>query len=185
VLAFNVKILPDAEKEASDQQIPIFWNEIIYNLIDQYATWMEEERESKIRKEFDLLVLPGKIQIMDGFIFRRAKPAIFGVEILAGSINPNVEVINKEGVRIGRISQIQKSGGSVSKAEEGDEAAVSMPKPIIGRHIKERDILYVDIPEEDARKLRTRFIGRLTEGRKQVLKELIEIKRQKDILWAI
>ena len=41
------------------------------------------------------------------------------------------------------------------------------------------------VPEEDARKLRTRFIGRLTEGMKQVLKELIEIKRQKDILWAI
>jgi translation initiation factor 5B len=185
ILAFNVKPLPDAEREAFDQKIPIFWNDIIYNLMDDYIRWMEEEREAKARKEFENLVHPGKIRILEGFVFRRAKPAIFGVEVQAGVIKPNVIMINVEGERIGRISQIQDSREAVGKAEEGKEVAIAMPQPILGRHIKERDVLYVDIPEQHAKLLRTKFAGRLTESANQALKELIELKRQRDLLWAV
>jgi translation initiation factor 5B len=185
ILAFNVKPLPDAEREAFDQKIPIFWNDIIYNLMDDYIRWMEEEREAKARKEFENLVHPGRIRILEGFVFRRAKPAIFGVEVQAGVIKPNVIMINVEGERIGRISQIQDSREAVGKAEEGKEVAIAMPQPILGRHIKERDVLYVDIPEQHAKLLRTKFAGRLTESANQALKELIELKRQRDLLWAV
>ena len=185
ILAFNVKILPDAEKEARDQKIPIFWNDIIYNLMDEYIRWAEEEREAKARKEFDTLVKPGKFEIMEGYVFRRAKPAIFGAKVLAGHITPNVQCINYQGEKLGRISQIQERGSAISKAEEGKEVAVAMPQPTVGRHIKERDLLYVDIPEKDAKLLRTKFTDRLSEGAQEALKELIDIKRKTDILWAI
>ncbi|MBD3206445.1 translation initiation factor IF-2 [Candidatus Bathyarchaeota archaeon] len=185
ILAFNVKILPDAEQEAKDQKVPVFWNDIIYNLMDDYIRWMEEEREAKARQEFDKLVKPGKIKIMDGFIFRRAKPAIFGVDILAGTIEPGVNMINEQGERIGRITQIQESGEAVSHAEAGKEVAVSMPQPIVGRHIKERDVLYVDIPEKDAKLLRTKYTDRLSESANEALRELVEFKRKDDFLWAV
>lgn len=185
ILAFNVKILPDAEQEAKDQKVPVFWNDIIYNLMDDYIRWMEEEREAKARQEFDKLVKPGKIKVMDGFIFRRAKPAIFGVDILAGSIEPGVNMINEQGERIGRITQIQESGEAVSHAEAGKEVAVSMPQPIVGRHIKERDVLYVDIPEKDAKLLRTKYTERLSESANEALRELVEFKRKDDFLWAV
>jgi len=185
ILAFNVKPLPDAEREASDQRVPIFWNDIIYNLMDEYVKWMESEREAKARKEFDTLVKPGKIQVLEGFVFRRAKPAIFGVRVEAGMIAPNVNMINSEGEAVGRITQIQDQGQPVSKAEEGKEVAVSMPQPIVGRHIKERDVLYVDIPEADARRLRKKFPQRLTESGLEALRELVDIKRRKDPLWAV
>jgi translation initiation factor 5B len=184
ILAFNVKILPDAEKEAADQKVPIFWNDIIYNLMDEYIRWADEEREAKARKEFDTLVKPGKFEIMEGYIFRRAKPAIFGATVLAGQITPNVVCINQEGERLGRISQIQDAGNAIGKAEAGKEVAVAMPQPIVGRHIKERDRLYVDIPEKDAKLLRTKFIDRLSESAQEALQELVALKRKKDILWA-
>jgi len=184
ILAFNVKILPDAEKEAANQKVPIFWNDIIYNLMDEYIRWADEEREAKARKEYDTLVKPGKFEVMDGFIFRRAKPAIFGAQVLAGEITPNVYCINQEGERLGRISQIQDAGNAIGKAEAGKEVAVAMPQPIVGRHIKERDRLYVDIPEKDAKLLRTKFIDRLSESAQEALKELVALKRKKDILWA-
>ena len=184
ILAFNVKILPDAEKEAANQKVPIFWNDIIYNLMDEYIRWADEEREAKARKEYDTLVKPGKFEVMDGFIFRRAKPAIFGAQVLAGEITPNVYCINQEGERLGRISQIQDAGNAIGKAEAGKEVAVAMPQPIVGRHIKERDRLYVDIPEKDAKILRTKFIDRLSESAQEALKELVALKRKKDILWA-
>jgi translation initiation factor 5B len=185
ILAFNVKVLPDAEKEARDNKIQVFWNDIIYNLMDDYVRWMEEEREAKARKEFEALVKPGKIEIMDGYIFRRAKPAIFGAKVLGGQITPNVNMINLEGDRIGRISQIQDRGDAIPRADEDQEVAVAMPQPIVGRHIKERDVLYVDIPERHAKQLRTKFAGRLTEKQSEALKELVELKRRTDVLWAV
>lgn len=185
ILAFNVKPLPDAEREANDQKIPIFWNDIIYNLMDDYISWMEDEREAKARKEFDRLVKPGKIQIMDGFIFRKAKPAIFGAKVLAGEITPRVNMINLDGKRIGRISQIQDGGEAISKAEEGKEVAVAMPQPIVGRHIKERDVLFVNVPEQHAKLLRTKFSGRISESSNKVLKELVDLHRKTDMLWAV
>ena len=185
ILAFNVKPLPDAEREARDQKIPIFWNDIIYNLMDEYVRWMEEEREAKARKEFDPLVKPGRITVMDGFVFRRAKPAIFGVTVDAGIITPRVHMINREGENLGRITQIQEAGEAVGKAEEGKEVAVSMPQPIVGRHIKERDVLYVNVPEKHAKLLRTKFAGRLTESANKALQELVELRRKKDMLWAV
>ena len=184
ILAFNVKPLPDAEREAHDQRIKIFRNDIIYNLMDEYTTWMEEEREAKARKEFDALVKPGKIEVMEGFIFRRAKPAIFGTLVLSGSISSNTTMINLEGVRVGRITQIQESGEAIPVAEEGKEVAVSMPRPIVGRHIKERDVLLVEVPEKDAKLLRDKFSGRLTAGALEALRELTELKRKKDPIWA-
>jgi len=185
ILAFNVKILPDADAEAQSQRVKIFWNDIIYNLMDEYVKWMEDEREAKARKEFETLTQPGKIQILDGFIFRRAKPAIFGVRVEAGMITPNVSMIGRAGENLGRIVQIQDSGAAVGKADEGKEVAVSMPQPIVGRHIKEKDVLYVDVPEKNVRTLRQKFQGRLTENALKALEELVEIKRKKDPLWAI
>ena len=185
ILAFNVKLLPDAETEAEEQRVKIFRNDIIYNLMEDYIKWMEGEREAKARKEFETLVHPAKILILDGYIFRRAKPAIFGVRVEAGVLIPNVNMVNRENEGLGRLTQIQDQGAAVGRSEEGKEVAVSMPAPIVGRHIKERDVLYVDVPEKDARALRQKFAGRLTENANKALAELIEIKRKKDPLWAI
>jgi len=184
ILAFNVRPLPDAEREAHDQRIPIFRNDIIYNLMDEYVRWLEDEREAKARKEYDALVKPGKIEVMDGFVFRRAKPAIFGVRVLNGSISSNTPMINLEGTSVGRITQIQDSGEAIPVAEEGKEVAVSMPRPIVGRHIKERDVLIVDVPEKHAKLLRDKYPDRLTAGALDALRELTEIKRKKDMVWA-
>jgi len=184
VLAFNVKALPDAEREAHDQRIPIFTNDIIYNLMDEYVTWMEDEREARIRKEFDTLVMPGKIEVMEGFVFRRAKPAIFGTKVLSGTITSNSPMVTLEGNRVGPITQIQDSGEAIPQAEEGMEVAVSMPRPIVGRHIKERDVLLVDVPEKHAKLLRDKYPGRITAGALEALGELTEIKRKKDPIWA-
>src|SRR5512135_1839804 len=84
VLAFGVKTLPDAEEEAAANSIPIFKEPIIYNLINNYLEWVKNKREAKSEQEFEALVKPGKVTVLPGCIFRRAKPAIFGVEVLGG-----------------------------------------------------------------------------------------------------
>jgi len=185
ILAFGVRILPDAEQEAANADVQIFKEPIIYNLIDNYLEWLKSKREARIEQEFEKLVKPGKILVLEGFVFRRAKPAIFGVEILGGQLKPKYLLIRAEdGADIGEVQQIQDKGKAVSEAKQGTQVAVSMDKPIVGRHVFEKDILYVKVSEHDAKALLTAHLDKLTEAEQEVLKEYAEAMRKKIPFWA-
>ena len=53
ILAFNVKILPDAEEEAKAASIPIFKSDIIYHMLEDYLRWSEEQRAAGVKAELD------------------------------------------------------------------------------------------------------------------------------------
>jgi translation initiation factor 5B len=185
ILAFGVKILPDAEEEAANTDVQIFKEPIIYNLIDNYLEWLKSKREAKIEQELEKLVKPGKILVMAGFVFRRAKPAIFGVEILGGQLKPKYSLVRSEdGLDIGEVQQIQDKGKAVSEAKQGMQVAVSMEKPIVGRQIFEKDILYVKVPEPDVRVLMSTYLDKLTEDEQEVLKEYVAAMRKKVPFWG-
>ncbi len=184
VLAFNVKVLPDAEEEAENRKVPIFRQNIIYHLTDEYLRWMRTEKEARERSEFDRLVKPAKISVLKGYVFRRAKPAIVGVEVLAGKIRPRVHVVTQDGREIGEILQVQDKGEAISSAETGRQVAVSIDKPVVGRHFDEGDVLYVSVPESHAKKLHRVFQDRLDSEEVEALNELTEIMRKTDPFWA-
>jgi translation initiation factor 5B len=184
VLAFNVKTLPDAEEEAKNRGVPIFQHNIIYHLIDDYVQWIKSKKEAQLEEEFNRLVKPGKIKLLPGYVFRRAKPAIVGVEVLAGQIKPKYALVKEDGRDVGEIMQIQDRGQAVSEAEAGMQVAISLNKPVVGRHIFEKDILYVRVPEEHAKTLLTKFQERLSPQDLEVLNEFVEMMRRKSPFWA-
>jgi translation initiation factor 5B len=185
ILAFGVKTLPDAEAEAEANGIKIFRDPIIYNLIDNYLEWVKDKREKKSEEEFEALVKPGKIMVLPNCIFRRAKPLVVGVEIQGGRLKPKVSLIRVEdGSDLGEIQQIQDKGKAIGEAKTGAQVAISMDKPIAGRHIFERDVLFVKVPEEDAKKLLTAHLDDLTSEEQDVLKEYINLMRKKIPFWA-
>jgi translation initiation factor 5B len=184
ILGFNVKILPDAQQEAQSTAIQIFQADIIYHLIDDYKKWMQTEQEARSLKEFDKLITPAKLKIIPGYVFRTAKPAVFGVEIQAGTIKPKIPLITKDGQDIGEILQIQDKGKAVSEAQVGMQVAISLEKPIVGRHINEGDTLYTKTPEAHAKALQTKFIERLTTQEQEALTEYIALMRKKTPFWA-
>jgi len=183
VLAFNVRVLPDAEEEAKNRKVPIFRHNIIYHLVDDYLRWVEKEKEARERGEFEKLVKPAKIRILPGYVFRRAKPAIVGIEVLAGTIKPRLSLMNEEGKEIGEILQIQDRGKAISLAQKGAQVAISIDKPVVGRHIDEGDILYVSIPELHAKKL-SKFAGRLSPDELECLDEIVKIMSRKKPFWG-
>ncbi len=185
VLSFNARVLPDAEEEARERGVKIFQQNVIYHLIDEFSEWLHSEREKLASEEFDRLVLPGKIQILSGFVFRKAKPAIVGVEVLAGRIKPKVALLKEDGDDVGEVMQVQDQGKAVSEASRGMQVAVSLEKPVVGRHINEKDVLYVRVPEEHAKLLLTKFQERLTPEEHEVLSEYVELMRKKTTpFWA-
>jgi translation initiation factor 5B len=180
VLAFGVKILPDAEQEAAADCVPIFKEPIIYNLIDKYLEWVKAKRDAKVEMELEKLIKPGKILVMSGYIFRRAKPAIFGTEVLAGSLRPKYSLVRAEdGQDVGEVQQLQDKGKPISEARKGMQIALSMEKPTVGRHIFEKDILFVRVPEADAKTLMSTYMDKLSEDDQEALKEYVAVMRKK------
>jgi len=185
ILAFNVKVLPDAEEEAKNLGVQIFREKIIYHLVENYISWFKSQREAKLSAEFEKMVKPGKIRILEGYVFRHAKPAIVGVEVLAGRIRPKYSLVRAEdGEEVGEIQQIQEKGKALSEAKQGMQVAISLDKPIVGRHIFEKDVLYVKVPEPHAKALLKEFVDRLTPDEQEALKEYVNLMRKKISFWA-
>lgn len=170
VLGFNVSVLNEADDLSRDLKVKIFMNNIIYRLLEEYQEWFKERFERKKNERLGGLVRPCKIKIIPGFIFRNAKPAVFGVEIIDGVLKVESPMMLENGKDIGRANQIQKDGKNINEAKKGDKVAVSMNEPTIGRQINEGDILVSVITKNTIKGLREVF-EKLTESEKDLLKE--------------
>jgi translation initiation factor 5B len=170
VLVFNVGVLPEAEKMARDLKIEIFKNNIIYRLIEEYQEWCAKEKERKELEKLEKVVRPCKLRILPGFVFRKRKPAIFGVEVLAGVLKPDTPMQKEDGKDIGRVKKIEKEGKTIPQAKTGDKVAVSMEEPTVGRQINEGDILISVITPTSLKSLKEIW-NRLQDDEKQLLKE--------------
>src|SRR5438128_2007457 len=172
VLAFGVKLLPDAEEEIALSKVPVFKGDVLYHVLEEYSRWVDAQRVAGAKAEMDLLIRPGKIKLLKGFVFRRSDPAIVGVEVLDGIIKPKYPLINGRGQRIGQVGRIQDQGKDVGEAGAGKQVAVSIDKPMVGRQINEGDVLYVDVPVQHARVLSSKFRDYLSPGEIALLSEL-------------
>ena len=181
ILGFNVGILPDAKDAALQAAIPVFTSEVIYQLLASYEEWVKAEREKEKRELLERIPTPAKLKILPGCIFRQSRPAIVGVEVLAGKIRTGVELLNSRGANVGPINEIQDKGESISRAEQGMQVAIALRKPVVGRHIYENDLLYVHLAEEEIAELKGRS-GVLSVEEAEVLEELRELKLKKQII---
>jgi len=177
ILGFNV---PPVEEEG----VKIISHDVIYKIIEDFEKWKEEQKKKIEEKEFENLVKPAKIRIIPKCIFRQSNPAVVGVEVLAGTLATNTDLIKIDGSKAGTIKSIQHEKENLQKAEKGKEVAISLPAITAGRQINEDDVLYVDVPQSHFREMK-KLKKLLREDEKQVLRELAEIKRKEESLWGV
>ena len=178
ILAFGVKVLDDAKEEANKNGIRIFSQPVLYDLVDEYRDWVTSDKENLQRTELDSIILPCKFQLIKGMVFRRNGPAVCGVEILGGSLKQKSSIINSEGKEVGVVKQIQDNGENIQNAPKGSEVAISMNEPVIGRTIREGEILYSLPNDIGVRLLKDRYSDSLSEDELAILNEIIELRRK-------
>ncbi|MEJ2776736.1 MAG: translation initiation factor IF-2 [Sulfolobaceae archaeon] len=183
IAAFRVKPLPGIEIPS---KIKLIYDEIIYQLIDNIEKYINEVRESEKRRTLESLVLPAKIKILPGYVFRRSDPAIVGIEVVGGILKSKSPLIKKDGKRVGEVLQIQDNKKSIDKATKGMEVAISIKGNVmVGRQIDEGDILYTDVPKEDLEILVQKYKDIITDDMREVIKEIINIKRTTDPTYGL
>jgi translation initiation factor 5B len=183
LLGFNVKMLPDVEAEAATRELPVFVEPVIYALLDKHDAWVAETKKKLEARNREQHIHPCKILFLRDHSFRMRDPAVFGVRVLAGRLLSGRRLIREDGKPVGNVKSIQKDKKSVEEAKLGDEVAISVPGPTIGRQISEGDILHMDIPESDAKWLLAK--GDISPEEKDVLMELIRVRRKEDRYWGL
>ena len=184
VLAFNVKVLPDAKEESEISHIKIFEDKVIYSLIDNYNAWVEEDTAHQEDAIFSELTPVSKFTFLKGMVFRNNNPAVFGIRIDVGTLKHKIPFMNSDGRKIGNIHQLQHDKKTVTSAKAGDEVACSVQDVTIGRQIFEEEVFYTFPPSHEAKQLLNKFMHKLSTEEQEVLNEIVEIQRKKEAAYA-
>jgi len=184
ILGFNVDILPDALNEIQKTNVPVFSSDIIYTIIESYEKWLEDQKIKMEQERLEAVIRPGAVRLLPDCVFRQSKPAVVGVQVIGGIIRTQVNLMREDGANVGTIKGIQAHNENQGSATAGQEVAISIDGPTVGRQIHEGDILYVNIPEKHARIVELELKPKLAEDEREVLEDFLEIKRKKDPFWG-
>ena len=184
ILAFNVPTLPDAEAALSDHpDLKLLANDVVYRLIEEYVEWRDDTKRRLEEARRRAISYPAKLLFLAEHVFRASKPAIFGVRVLAGRIRPSQALMRDDGRALGRVKSIRSGEKSLDAAHQGQEVAISIDGITVGRQVSGGDVLYVDLPEADARALRSN--PELTHDEREALEQIAAIKRKEDPFWGM
>jgi len=187
LLCFNTPILPDAVELLNDPsfaRVKVFRGSVIYQLINDYVAWKDEELRKKARQQFQQVVLPARIQLLPHCVFRQSNPAVVGVRIISGKLRSDVDLADANGKRIGHLKTMQLRQEPVAEAEAGTELAISIEGPTVGRQINVNDELYVDVPERHVKVLEHEMLENLSPSLKEALAEFAALRRKDNAFWG-
>jgi translation initiation factor 5B len=178
ILAFNSQVLDDANTLARDKGIKIFRSRIIYKLIEDYEEWVKKEKELEKKGIMKEVTSPTKFRILPNCVFRQSKPAICGVEILAGTLKTGCKLMREEdGKVVGKIKEMQKEKEKIDEAKKGEKVAIAIDGVTIGRQLNESSIVYSFLSDEDIVQLKEK--EELSDAEKELMKEIKEIKKKR------
>jgi translation initiation factor 5B len=183
IFAFNVRILPEAQDELEKTRVALFKDDVIYTIMEKYDDWYDKTKIALEQSRRQQFVHPGMIKLIPEYVFRASHPAIVGVRVLSGRIHQDMKLMREDGRTVGRIKGIQSQNQTVEEAKQGEEVAISIEGVTIGRQVKADDVLFTDIPEADAKKLRDMDVLNIDE--KDVLEKIFEIKRKNEKFWGM
>ena len=176
ILAFNVGIEDDAQEASQASGVKIISSDIIYKLIDDYKAFTDEKKKTAAQKIEDRIVLPGEIEVLPNSCFR-VSTAVFGVSVVAGRIVPGYQLISNTGEVIGKIKEMQSEKETLKEAKKGEHLAISMSEPTFGRQVREGQILYTNVGDEDFSLLLKEFAYLISEEEAKLLERIMEIKQ--------
>ena len=184
IFAFNVDTSQKSKDLLNKEDVEVFQSQVIYEIIEAYKGWKEKVERQNREEKLSNTIRPAKIRIMPDHVFRSSNPAVVGTEVVKGVIKPGASLMTPEGEKIGRVKSIQEQNESVDKASKGMEIATSISNATVGRGIEEGDILLTDINSDDYRNLEE-LKDLLTEGEKQLLDQITDIKDEKNPHWKL
>ncbi|KAJ0951742.1 putative protein-synthesizing GTPase [Helianthus annuus] len=171
ILAFDVKVTPEARELADDIGVKIFIADIIYHLFDQFKAYIDNLKEEKKREAAEDAVFPCVLQIMPNCVFNKKDPIILGVDVIEGilKIGTPICIPQRDFIDIGRISSIENNHKPVDYAKKGQKVAIKITgsnaeeqQKMFGRHFEMEDELVSHISRNSIDILKANYRDELT-----------------------
>ena len=183
ILAFNVKIHPDAKTERFETGVEIFESDIVYRLLEDYQEWKQKIKEKQAQHLREDFAHPGKFEILEGHTFRTRDPAVVGVRVLGGRIALNQAVLRNDNSVVGHIRSLRSGENVLKEATQGDEVAIAISNVTVGRQISEGDVLYIEMDERAILTIREAG-AKLDPIEEDIISEMQKIKRKDQPFWG-
>ncbi|WP_276273023.1 translation initiation factor IF-2 [Haloarcula litorea] len=187
ILAFSVEVLDDARDLADQEDVKLFEDDVIYQLVDEYDEHVTSIEEAQQEQILDNITRPAKFRVLPDHTFRQSDPAVVGIEVLSGELRRNVNVVKWNGDepdRVGQLKSLQDEGEDVDAARTGERLAASIDGPTVGRQIREGDDLWVEIPEKHAKILEQELKEDISVDEREALSMYLEKHRNRDPFWG-
>lgn len=178
IISFN---LPNFSERAS---VKIIQKNIIYSIIDEYKSWVDDLRRGRQNISSRVLPKPAVIKILKGFVFRQSNPAVVGVEVIDGVLQTNAFLMNVSGEKISQVKGIQEDKEKLDSLAKGSRAAVSLSDVVIGRTVREDETLYTFISEDEFKSFKDNK-DLLSDTEKKALKTIAVIMRINNPVWGV
>ncbi|XP_073146136.1 eukaryotic translation initiation factor 5B-like [Henckelia pumila] len=140
ILAFDVKVTPEARELADKLGVKIFVANVIYHLANQFKAYIGNLKEEKKKEAAEEAVFPCVLKIIPKHVFNKKDPIVFGVEILEGTakVGTPLCVPGKDFIDIGRIASIANNKKPVEYAKKGQNVSIK----IIGSNAEEQQKMF-------------------------------------------
>jgi translation initiation factor 5B len=165
ILAFDVKIAPEAEKYADEIGVKIFNENVIYHLFEQWTAHITRIREERRAAGAAIAVYPCVLEVLPNCVFNAKNPIVLGCRVSDGvaKIGTPLCVPVRDKLYIGRITGLQKNHEDVKEGKKGDELAIKieadkgMQTIIVGRQFQWNDQIVSQISRESINELKENF----------------------------
>jgi len=178
ILAFDVKVLSEAQEFADANGVKIFTANIIYHLFDRFMEYLGQIREERKKEEGKIAVFPCIIKPVA--FFNKKDPIVLGIDVVEGVIRLGtplcVQTNDKEKVKIGVVDSIERehkpmqsariTDGSVAIRIKGD------PSIMAGRHFELKDRLVSILSRDSIDALKEYFRDEMSKADWELVKKL-------------
>ncbi|KAL9450280.1 hypothetical protein AB3S75_012087 [Citrus x aurantiifolia] len=129
ILAFDVKVTPEAQELANKLGVKIFNADTIDHLYNQFEAYIKNIMEMKMREAAADAVSPCVLKI--SLIFRRKDPIILGIVVLEGMVKVGTPICftrENEFIDVGRVASIKNNDKPVDVAKRGQEVSIKIER---------------------------------------------------------
>ncbi|XP_017978635.1 PREDICTED: eukaryotic translation initiation factor 5B isoform X3 [Theobroma cacao] len=171
ILAFDVKVTPEARELADELGVRIFIADIIYHLFDQFKAYIDGLKEERKKEAADEAVFPCVLKILPNCIFNKKDPIVLGVDVLEGiaRVGTPICIPQREFIDIGRLASIENNHRPVEVAKKGQKVAIKIvgsnpeeQQKMYGRHFELEDELVSHISRRSIDVLKANYRDDLT-----------------------
>lgn len=151
ILAFDIKVHPDAKQFAEENGVKIFTADIIYHLFDSYVEYEKQciaERKKEKERE---AVFPCILKTIPNAVFNRKDPIIIGVDVVDGILKIGTPLIVPEKkLVVGVVEGIESNKKATNNVRSKDGSVAIRIKPsdaglTVGRQFDESDSLVSNV----------------------------------------